>query len=116
MIYQTKSETTSHFDTPEIDRKPAQDMSDDISESGKNSKDYSEPFEAYWDTIFDYSTSEIDRQRSNDISDDISDPVKKFKKIIPSRLKHIEILFSIIALPKSIDNIRMTYPMIYQTQ
>jgi hypothetical protein len=65
---------------------------------------------------------------------------EKFQKNIPSRLKHIERLFSIIALQtpvqqiipshlkhierllpmnafqKSIDNVRMTCPMIYQTQ
>ena len=30
-----QSEATFHFGTPEVDRKQAQDMSDDISEPGK---------------------------------------------------------------------------------
>ena len=51
-------------------------MSDDISEPGKISKNYSEPFKAYWETIFDESVSEVDRQRSNYMSDDISYPGK----------------------------------------
>jgi hypothetical protein len=45
--FSTYSETIFHVDTPEIDRNQSQDMSDDISEPGKFSKNYSEPFEAY---------------------------------------------------------------------
>ena len=61
MVYQTQEKfpkiISSHFvhslrllsifGTPEVDRKQAQDMSDDISEPGKISKNYSEPFKAY---------------------------------------------------------------------
>jgi hypothetical protein len=48
-------------------------MSDDISEPGKISKNYSEPFEACGETIFVYCTSEIARKRAEDIFDDIPD-------------------------------------------
>ena len=41
---------------------------------------------------------------------------RKFQKIIPSHLKHIERLFSMKAFQKSIDNVRMTCPMIYMIQ
>ena len=40
-------ETTFDYCSPEIDRKRAEDMSDGISEPGKISKNYSEPFKAY---------------------------------------------------------------------
>ena len=75
------SETTFDYYSPEIARKRADDISDDIPDTGKIPKNYFESFDAYWDTIFDYSTSEIDRQRSNDMSDDISDPVKILRVI-----------------------------------
>ena len=52
-------------------------MSDDISEPGKISKNYSEPFEAYWETIFDYSTSET----IPPITDFIAECISIWKKI-----------------------------------
>ena len=52
-------------------------MSDGISEPGKISKNYSEPFEAYWETIFDYGTSEI----SQTITDYIAEYISIRKKI-----------------------------------
>ena len=120
MVYQTQenfpkiisihveatSETTFDYCSPEIARKRAEDMSDGISEPGKISKNYSEPFKAYEETIFDESVSKIDRQRLNYMSDDISEPGKISKKIIPSRLKHIERLFSLIALQKPVKHSR----------
>ena len=62
-------------------------------------KNYCESFCAQSETIFHFGTPEIDRNQSQDMSDDISEP-GKISKIIPSRLKHIERLFLIIALQK----------------
>ena len=45
--FEANLETTFDYCSPEIDRKRAEDMSDDISEPGKISKNYSEPFKAY---------------------------------------------------------------------
>ena len=44
-----------HFCTPEVDRKQAQDMSDDISES----------LLAYSEATFDYSTTEPSQKMSD---------------------------------------------------
>jgi hypothetical protein len=51
-------------------------MSDDISEPGKISKNYSESLVAYCETTFDESISEVDQHRSKDMSDDIPDSGK----------------------------------------
>jgi hypothetical protein len=45
-------------------------VSDDISEPGKISKNYSELFEAYRETTFDYSNLEVSRLREKDMPDD----------------------------------------------
>ena len=56
-------------------------MSDDISEPGKISKNYSESLVAYCETTFDESASEVDQQRLKDMSDDISGPGKIIRVI-----------------------------------
>ena len=61
-------------------------MSDDISEPGKISKNYSEPIEAYWETIFDYSASET----IPSITDFIAECISIRKKISKNYSKPFE--------------------------
>ena len=96
------AETTFDYSIPGMDRKRAKDMSEDISDSGKNSKNYSKLFEANSKTTFDYCSPEIDRKRAEDMSDAIS-VLGKIPKIIPSHLKQIRRLLSTIAVQKWVD-------------
>ena len=80
---------------------------------GKISKSYSEPFKAYWETIFAYSTSET----ISPITDFIAEckPFEgKFEQIIPSHLKHIERLFLTITVQKWVDFVWKICLMIYR--
>jgi hypothetical protein len=58
-------ETTFDYCSLEIDRKRAEDISDDISAPRKIPKNYFEPFRAYSEATFDYSTTESSQKMSD---------------------------------------------------
>ena len=109
-------ETTFDYCSPEIARKCAEDMSDDIPDTEKNSQKLLRVILVHSLRLFSILTRQKSTETNRKICLMIYQKQEKFQKIIPSRLKHIERLFSIISLPKSIDNVRMTCPMIYQSQ
>ena len=87
-------------------------MSDGISDTGKFPKNYFDSFCAQSGATFHFGKPEVDRKQAQDMSDDISEQ-EKFQKIIPSRLKHIERLFSLIALQKPFHQSRTLQLNVY---
>ncbi len=73
------SETTFDYCSPEIARKRADDISDDIPDTGKIPKNYFESLCAKSETTFHFGTPEIDRKPAQDMSDDISESGKNSK-------------------------------------
>ena len=98
-------ETTFDYCSPEIARKCAEDMSDGISDTGKIPKNYLSHVMHSLRLL-----SILARQKSTENKRKICLMIyqnqEKFQKIIPSRLKHIDGLFSIIALQKPVNQAR----------
>ena len=113
---EANSKTTFNYFSPEIDQKRVEDISDTISVPGKIPMNHSESSEASRETTFDYSTLETSQTSANNIAEYIYPFERKFQTIIPNRLNHNERLFSMKAFHKSINNVRMTYLMIYRAR
>ena len=96
-------ETTFDYCSPEIARKCAEDMSDDIPDTEKIPKNYCARYQVilvHSLRLFSILTRRKSTETNRKICLMIYQKQEKFQKIIPSRLKHIERLFSIIALQK----------------